>query len=121
MQCLTIIHTHMRQAYGNIDFFPYTTYKNQHFYLFIHFQCLETPLKPQYAGGIVENPELNDGLKGWRTFGNINVEHRQSNNGNKYIVASKRMQPFHSFAQKFNLEKEKLYTFSGIYIYVFFL
>lgn len=72
-----------------------------------------TPLKPQYNGGIIKNPELNEGLKGWTTFGDANIEHRQSDDGNKYIVALNRKQSFHSFSQEFNLEKDKLYTFSG--------
>ncbi|PIN19764.1 Endo-1,4-beta-xylanase [Handroanthus impetiginosus] len=75
--------------------------------------CLATPHRPQYDGGIVLNPELNDGLNGWSRFGDAKVEHIESQDGNKYIIASKRQQSFHSFTQKFNLEKEKLYTFSA--------
>ncbi|KAK4405158.1 Endo-1,4-beta-xylanase 5-like [Sesamum angolense] len=40
--------------------------------------CLAKPLRPQYDGGIVVNPELKDGLKGWTTFGDAKVEHGQS-------------------------------------------
>ncbi|GER36378.1 Endo-1,4-beta-xylanase C, partial [Striga asiatica] len=76
-------------------------------------QCLATPLRSQYDGGIVVNPEFNEGLKGWTQFGDINIEHQQSDDGNKYIVASKRNQSFHSLPQIFNLENEKLYTFSA--------
>ncbi|KAL7082582.1 hypothetical protein ACP275_14G108500 [Erythranthe tilingii] len=76
-------------------------------------ECLAKPLKPQYEGGVIVNPELNEGLKGWTRFEDSTVEHRESDDGNKYIVASARKQPFHSFSQKFNLEKEKLYTFSA--------
>ncbi|KAL7125220.1 hypothetical protein ABFS83_14G102700 [Erythranthe nasuta] len=76
-------------------------------------ECLAKPLKPQYEGGVIVNPELNEGLKGWTKFEDSTVEHRESDDGNKYIVASARKQPFHSFSQKFNLEKEKLYTFSA--------
>ncbi|KAL0348297.1 UNVERIFIED_CONTAM: Endo-1,4-beta-xylanase 5 [Sesamum angustifolium] len=76
--------------------------------------CLAKPLRPQYDGGIVVNPELKDGLKGWTTFGDGKVEHGQSSHdGNNYIIASKRHQPFHSFTQKFDLDKDKLYTFSA--------
>ncbi|KAK6120984.1 hypothetical protein DH2020_045272 [Rehmannia glutinosa] len=81
--------------------------------LLVEFMCLAKPLKPQYQGGIVVNPELNEGLKGWTNFGDAKIEHGESYDGNKYIVASKRKQSFHSFAQTFNLEKEKLYTFSA--------
>ncbi|KAI3448187.1 hypothetical protein Pfo_004852, partial [Paulownia fortunei] len=81
-------------------------------YTFTH-ECLAKPLGAQYGGGIVVNPELDEGLKGWTTFGDAKVEHGESYDGNKYIVASKRKESFHSFAQKFDLEKEKLYTFSA--------
>ncbi|KAK6120792.1 hypothetical protein DH2020_045468 [Rehmannia glutinosa] len=77
------------------------------------YMCLAKPLEPQYNGGVVVNPQLNEGLKGWTTFGDAKIEHGQSNDGNKYIIASNRKQPFHSFSQKFNLEKDKLYTFSA--------
>ncbi|KAH6813449.1 Glycosyl hydrolase family 10 protein [Perilla frutescens var. frutescens] len=50
---------------------------------------------------------------GWTSFGDSKIEHAESNDGNKYIVASNRNLSFHSFSQKFNLDKDKLYTFSG--------
>lgn len=78
------------------------------------FQCLPKPLEPQYSGGVVVNPELNEGLKGWSNFANSKIEHAESSDGNEYIIASSRNLSFHSFSQTFNLEKEKLYTFSGI-------
>ncbi|KAK4424268.1 Endo-1,4-beta-xylanase 5-like [Sesamum alatum] len=79
------------------------------------FECLAKPLRPQYDGGIVVNPELNEGLKGWTTFGEAKLEHGVSadDGGNNYIVVSKRHQTFHSFSQKFDLDKDKLYTFSA--------
>ncbi|XP_073128151.1 endo-1,4-beta-xylanase 5-like [Henckelia pumila] len=76
-------------------------------------ECLENPLEPQYGGGIVTNPKINQGLEGWTRFGDSKIEHQQSEYGNKYIVASNRSRPSHSFSQRFHLEKEKLYTFSA--------
>ncbi|KAL1557918.1 endo-1,4-beta-xylanase 5-like [Salvia divinorum] len=76
-------------------------------------ECLAKPLKPQYNGGAVVNAELNEGLTGWSSFGESKIEHKESSDGNKYIVASTRNLTFHSFSQVFNLDKEKLYTFSG--------
>ncbi|KAL7125219.1 hypothetical protein ABFS83_14G102600 [Erythranthe nasuta] len=76
-------------------------------------ECLATPIKPQYNGGIVVNPELNEGLYGWTSVGDANIKHGKSYDGNKYIIASERRQSFHSFSQKFILQKEKLYTFSA--------
>ncbi|XP_073120301.1 endo-1,4-beta-xylanase 5-like [Henckelia pumila] len=76
-------------------------------------ECLKNPLGPQYGGGIVTNPEINKGLEGWARFGGSIIKNRQSKDGNKYIVASNRSHSFHSFSQRFLLEKEKLYTFSA--------
>ncbi|WCJ17975.1 Endo-1 4-beta-xylanase 4 [Euphorbia peplus] len=75
-------------------------------------ECLKTPLKPQYNGGIIANPELNEGSKGWSSFGYAKIEHRESN-GNKFIVAHNRPDPHSSVSQTFDLLKKKLYTFSA--------
>lgn len=77
------------------------------------FQCLANPLKPQYGGGIIKNPELNEGLKGWSSFGEAKIRHRESQSGNKFILAHKRHQPYDSLSQKLYLENDKIYTFSG--------
>ncbi|OUZ99553.1 Glycoside hydrolase [Macleaya cordata] len=77
-------------------------------------QCLEEPLKPQYRGGILVNPEFNNGLKGWSAFGGGGkITHRKSKGGNGFIVAHSRNQPFDTFSQKIYLQKGKLYTFSS--------
>ncbi|XP_057779464.1 endo-1,4-beta-xylanase 5-like [Salvia miltiorrhiza] len=76
-------------------------------------ECLEKPLIPQYSGGIVVNPELNEGLKGWTSFGNAKVEHAEANDGNKYIVSTARNLSDQSLSQHFDLDKDKLYTFSA--------
>ncbi|XP_050363607.1 endo-1,4-beta-xylanase 5-like [Argentina anserina] len=75
-------------------------------------ECLANPLKPQYDGGIIVNPELNEGLNGWTTFGNATIEHRKSEN-NSFIVAHSRSQPHDSILQRVHLESDKLYTFSA--------
>ncbi|KAJ7946166.1 endo-1,4-beta-xylanase-like [Quillaja saponaria] len=77
-----------------------------------HIECLKNPQKPQYGGGIIINPELNQGLKGWSTFGHGKVEHRESG-GNKFIVFHNRNRPHDSVSQKLYLQKDKLYTFSA--------
>ncbi|CAN6687942.1 unnamed protein product [Malus baccata var. baccata] len=76
------------------------------------YNCLVKPHKPQYRGGIIVNPELNLGVKGWSTFGNAKIQHRESE-GNKFIVAHSRNQPHDSISQKTYLQRSKLYTFSG--------
>ncbi|KAK8586195.1 hypothetical protein V6N13_130717 [Hibiscus sabdariffa] len=70
--------------------------------------------KAQYGGGIIKNPELNEGLVGWSTFGNAVIEHRNESNGNKFVVARKRSQSQDGVSHKLYLENNKLYTFSGI-------
>ena len=86
--------------------------KNKKILLYSQPQCLANPHKPQYCGGIIINPELNDGLRGWSTFGNAKIEQRVLED-NKYIVAHSRNQPEDSISQKLYLQKDKLYTFSG--------
>ncbi|KAL3498816.1 hypothetical protein ACH5RR_041548 [Cinchona calisaya] len=76
-------------------------------------ECLAEPVKPQYGGGIVVNPELNGGLKGWLPFQGAKIEIRKSNNGNNFIVATNRNDYHDSISQKFNLEKEKFYIISA--------
>lgn len=81
-------------------------------YIWIQFQCLTQPLKPQYNGGIIRNPDLNNGLEGWNSFGDAKIEHRESS-GNKYVVAHSRKHAHDSVSQKISIEKGKHYTLSG--------
>ncbi|XP_022952795.1 uncharacterized protein LOC111455386 [Cucurbita moschata] len=78
-----------------------------------HVECLSKPEEAQYKGGIVENPELNDGLKGWLAFGRAKIEHREEANGNKFIVARARNHPFDAFSQTLHLRTNLIYTFSA--------
>ncbi|XP_043688030.1 endo-1,4-beta-xylanase 5-like [Telopea speciosissima] len=76
-------------------------------------ECLAEPLKPQYEGGIIINPELNHGLSRWYVFGQAKIENRSSDRGNSFIVAHSRNKPSDSFSQKLYLLKDMLYTFSA--------
>ena len=71
------------------------------------------PLKPHYGGGILVNPEFNNMLSGWVSFGYANVEHKVSKSGNTYAVAVNRSVPHHSISQKVQLQKDSLYSVSG--------
>ncbi|XP_058772211.1 endo-1,4-beta-xylanase 5-like [Vicia villosa] len=75
-------------------------------------ECLAHPEKPLYNGGIIQNPQLNDGLQGWTTFGEAKIEHRESL-GNKFVVAHSRKQPYDSVSQKIFLRKGLHYTLSA--------
>ncbi|KAF2294421.1 hypothetical protein GH714_011264 [Hevea brasiliensis] len=75
-------------------------------------ECLASPQKPRYNGGVIQNPELNEGLKGWSTFGDAKIEHRTLGN-NKFIVANSRVLPRDCVSQNLNLQKNKIYTFSA--------
>ncbi|KAF2294409.1 hypothetical protein GH714_010671 [Hevea brasiliensis] len=74
--------------------------------------CLASPQRPQYNGGVIRNPELNDGLKGWSTFGDAKIEHRKLGNNN-FIVANSRVHSYDSVSQNLYLQKNKIYTFSA--------
>ncbi|XP_026415817.1 uncharacterized protein LOC113311181 [Papaver somniferum] len=78
-------------------------------------ECLKEPLKPQYSGGIIVNPEFSYGLKGWSSFGGNGgkIMHKTSEDGNSFIVAHSRNQPYDTFSQKIYLHKENLYAFSA--------
>jgi len=80
---------------------------------YICIKCLEEPWNAQYDGGLIQNPEFNDGIQGWTTFGQGKIEQRTTQDGNKFIVAFNRTQPSDSLSQKIQLEKGKLYAFSG--------
>ncbi|XP_027355480.1 endo-1,4-beta-xylanase 5-like [Abrus precatorius] len=75
-------------------------------------ECLAYPHKPQYNGGIIQNPELNDGLQGWTPYGGSRIEHRETS-GNKYVVAHGRNKVHDSVSQKINLKKDNHYTLSA--------
>ncbi|KAF1896470.1 hypothetical protein Lal_00034168 [Lupinus albus] len=75
-------------------------------------ECLAEPEKPQYYGGIIQNPELNNGLEGWSAFGDAIIDHRESL-GNKYVVAYTRNQPHDTVSQKIYLQKDNHYVLSA--------
>ncbi|RZC46869.1 hypothetical protein C5167_039810 [Papaver somniferum] len=78
-------------------------------------ECLEEPLKPQYNGGIIVNPQFTYGLTGWSSFGGNGgkIMQKKSKDGNSFIVAYNRYQPYDTFSQKIYLHKKKLYAFSA--------
>ncbi|KAG9440515.1 hypothetical protein H6P81_020680 [Aristolochia fimbriata] len=69
-------------------------------------ECLAEPLKPQYGGGILRNPEFKHGLKGWTGFGGALAE---SNGGNTFMVVRSGNRP----TKKLFLFDDKIYTFSA--------
>ncbi|KAK4264129.1 hypothetical protein QN277_029460 [Acacia crassicarpa] len=75
-------------------------------------ECLENPQKPLYSGGIIKNPELNDGLEGWTAIGDAKIQQRESR-GNKFVVAHNRNQPNDSVSQKFYMRKNNPYSLSA--------
>ncbi|XP_042426046.1 endo-1,4-beta-xylanase 5-like [Zingiber officinale] len=75
--------------------------------------CLADPPKPQYRGGIIRNPEFNNGTKRWKPFGRSRVAVRKSESGNRFSVATSRTSPQQSISQKVFLQKGLLYAFSA--------
>ena len=76
-------------------------------------ECLEKPLRPLYGGGMILNPDLNDGLKGWFVSGGAKIEKRVLGGDNEFIVAHSRSQKNDSVSQKLYMKEDKLYTFSA--------
>ncbi|KZV38840.1 hypothetical protein F511_32407 [Dorcoceras hygrometricum] len=75
-------------------------------------ECLSSPLRPQYGGGMIKNPEFDAGLDSWGSFGHADISQRGSN-GNNYVVASQRRQAHSSVKQTVQLDKDKYYVFSA--------
>ncbi|XP_010673245.2 endo-1,4-beta-xylanase 5-like isoform X1 [Beta vulgaris subsp. vulgaris] len=76
-------------------------------------ECLKEAWKAQYGGGIIQNPEFDNGIERWTNFGHGNIKERITSNGNKYIVAINRTQPSDGPSQRVQLIKGKLYAFSA--------
>lgn len=70
------------------------------------------PLKPQYGGGIIKNPEFNHGMEGWSSYGLTNATTRKSSNANSFGVATNRTYYNQSISQTVYLKQEMIYTFS---------
>ncbi|KAF9625627.1 hypothetical protein IFM89_024908 [Coptis chinensis] len=77
------------------------------------FLSFTEPLKPQYEGGIINNPGFSSGLNGWSKFGDGEIEERNSKEGNTFAVAHTRNNSYDSFSQKLYMHKGKHYTFSA--------
>ncbi|KAF7811085.1 endo-1,4-beta-xylanase 5-like isoform X2 [Senna tora] len=77
------------------------------------YDCLKEPKRAQYGGGIIVNPGFDQRLEGWKVSGKGGIEVRSSKEGNRFIVAKNRTHPLHSFSQKIQLLKGRLYTFSA--------
>ncbi|XVE49336.1 hypothetical protein DITRI_Ditri01bG0074800 [Diplodiscus trichospermus] len=76
-------------------------------------QCLAAPKRAQYGGGIIVNPEFNEGTKGWTGTGEGTIREGVSEDGNRFIVVQNRTDPLDSFSQTVQLEKGNFYTFSA--------
>ncbi|KAJ0078263.1 hypothetical protein Patl1_37385 [Pistacia atlantica] len=50
-------------------------------------QCLADPQRTHFGGGIIVNPEFNQGTKGWTVFGQGAIKEGTSERGNKFIMA----------------------------------
>lgn len=59
------------------------------------------------------NAEMDHGLAGWSVFGGAVVEHRVGEDGNGFVVATRRNSSYGSASQKFAMRKDLLYTLSG--------
>lgn len=76
-------------------------------------KCLAKPPSPSYAGGIIVNPEMNNGLEGWISFGSSKLEVRSAPEGNKYLVAKGRKNSYDAPSQKINLMQGMMYTLAA--------
>ncbi|XP_021745750.1 uncharacterized protein LOC110711639 [Chenopodium quinoa] len=76
-------------------------------------ECLEEAWKVQYGGGIIQNPEFDDGIEEWTVFGPGRIQERVTKSGNKFIAAINRTHPSDGLSQRVLIESGKLYAFSA--------
>eukprot|EP00253_Pinus_taeda_P030791 PITA_30791 len=76
-------------------------------------ECLQKPPSPSYGGGIIVNPDINDGLQGWTPFGNTTLEVRSAPDGNNYLVAQGRKNSYDAPSQNPNLTQGMMYTLAA--------
>ncbi|XP_022942689.1 uncharacterized protein LOC111447648 [Cucurbita moschata] len=79
-------------------------------------ECLAKPWRVHHGGGIIVNPEFNNGTEGWKVYGGGEIKLgwlKQGNDTNTFIVAHNRTQPRDSLYQLVHLQYEKLYSFSA--------
>ena len=80
-------------------------------------QCLAKPWRVHHGGGIIVNPEFNNGIEGWKMFGGGEIKQgslKQDDDINTFIVAHKRAHPRDSLYQLVHLRHGKHYSFSGM-------
>ncbi|XP_022942930.1 uncharacterized protein LOC111447814 [Cucurbita moschata] len=79
-------------------------------------ECLAKPRRVHHGGGIIVNPEFNNGIEGWKMFGGGEIKQgslKQDDDINTFIVAHKRAHPRDSLYQLVHLRHGKHYSFSA--------
>ncbi|XP_038903280.1 endo-1,4-beta-xylanase 5-like [Benincasa hispida] len=79
-------------------------------------ECLAKPRRVHNGGGIIVNPKFNNGIEGWKVFGEGEIKQgwlKQGNYINTFIIAHKRTHPRDSFHQLVHLQHGNLYSFSA--------
>ncbi|KAK6241185.1 hypothetical protein SCA6_006574 [Theobroma cacao] len=107
LSCIFLVSGH-----GSIFAFPYdysatTKARESSSY------CLAAPKRAQYGGGIIVNPQFNQGTKGWNFTGKGAIREGVSEDGNRFILVHNRTDSLDCFSQTVQLEKGTFYTFSA--------
>ncbi|XBJ15580.1 hypothetical protein VPH35_007447 [Triticum aestivum] len=78
-------------------------------------QCLGSPIRALYKGGIIENSEFNSGLTGWSVPWGVTANVSSSPSGNNFALASasNNGQPSRSVYQKIQMESDHHYSLSA--------
>ncbi|OMO73882.1 Glycoside hydrolase, family 10 [Corchorus capsularis] len=87
--------------------------ESQQFPLILQVSCLAAPERAHYGGGILVNPEFNQGIEGWTFSGKAAITEGFSEGGNRFIVVNNRTHSLDSLSQTVQLQKGNFYTFSA--------
>ncbi|XP_044970779.1 endo-1,4-beta-xylanase 5-like [Hordeum vulgare subsp. vulgare] len=76
-------------------------------------ECLSSPMRSLYKGGILQNSEFDSGLMGWLVPPGVKAGVNSSQSGNKFADAKNKGQPSHSVYQKIQMQTNHHYSLSA--------
>ncbi|VAH53095.1 unnamed protein product [Triticum turgidum subsp. durum] len=76
-------------------------------------ECLSSPMRSLYKGGILQNSEFDSGLMGWLVPPGVKAAVNSSQSGNKFADAKNKGQPSRGVYQKIHLKTNHHYSLSA--------
>ncbi|KAM3390578.1 hypothetical protein ACQJBY_012275 [Aegilops geniculata] len=76
-------------------------------------ECLSSPMRSLYKGGILQNSEFDSGLMGWLVPPGVKAAVNSSQSGNKFADAKNKDQPSRGVYQKIHVKTNHHYSLSA--------